>query len=240
MELDARPQRDRPDACCSWCRPPTWRGTGGSCRRRPAGSACRRSRARPGCHRSRAAPCRGRSRRWCRPRGRTRASRPGPGWPTKRSPSAMPAVVAGPAFVVGVVLLLLPPQADATTASAATAATAVITRDLRLRTTVPPEFQPEPEAPTYQTDVAKMRARTLPRMHAGSNCDPGHTIGSVTVEPTDGFAPCQSCSGLCRRPVHGPAAEWSVDRLAAQHHRSRPRARPSRRAAHASGSVRIA
>src|SRR6476646_10623038 len=61
--------------------------------------------------------------------------------------SWIPAVVAGPAAVVSEepLPLLPPPHADATTASAATAANAVITRDLRLRTTVPPDSSRVPK-----------------------------------------------------------------------------------------------
>src|SRR5258708_115465 len=65
-------------------------------------------------------------------------------------------------WVVGLPLLLLElpflellPHADAITASVATTATADVTRDLRLRTTVPPDSS-QGSTPTYQTDVAKL------------------------------------------------------------------------------------
>ena len=68
-----------------------------------------------------------------------------------------------------------------------------------------------------------IRAGAVPRPDRWSNldvaiplrsCDPGHTAWSVTVEPTDGLAPCQSRSALraaARFTVTGPMR--TVDRL---------------------------
>src|ERR1700687_4870604 len=66
---------------------------------------------------------------------------PNTGVPVSSVPTA-PSVVVGPWFVLEPPFLELLPHADAITASAATTVRTVVARDLRLRTTVPPDSSP--------------------------------------------------------------------------------------------------
>src|SRR3954447_8829697 len=81
----------------------------------------------------------------------------------------MPAVVAGPPLDVGDVPLLSlpPPHADAMTVSNATAATAIVARDLGLRTTVPPDSSRELSR-HVRPILRTAEAENLP------HCDVGH------------------------------------------------------------------
>jgi hypothetical protein len=79
-------------------------------------------------------------------------------------------------------LLRPPPHADATTASAATVANAVITRDLRLRTTVPPDSS-QGKTPTYQTYVVKLLETVTQVTHEKCNGGTYGWLRALSITP---------------------------------------------------------